>query len=274
MMQKKFISILFVIAVCFLLSPICPAKADHMKVQSHEKLISLPSKAKVIDLTQLISTQAPSYDGKSGEFKYEVLSSVAKDGYASGEFCTHEHMGTHMDAPVHFHEGGKTIAQLNPSDLILPIVVIDVRAEVKKDPDYLLTVEKIKEFEKNKPITNSAAILLLTGWDKRYFVDGEYRNADSKGVMHFPGFSQEAAQYLVDHHDAHALGIDTLSIDYGPSEDFLVHKLVLGKGLFMIENLTNLDQLPATGAVGIFAPLKIEGGTGSPARALALIPNV
>ena len=196
---------------------------------------------------------------------------MAKDGYASGEFSTHEHMGTHVDAPVHFYEGGKTIAELD--DFILPIVVIDVRAEVKKNPDYLLTVEKIKEFEQRAPITNSAAILLLTGWNKRYFVDGEYRNTDNKGVMHFPGFSQESAQYLIDHHDAHALGIDTLSIDYGPSEDFLVHKLVLGHGLFMIENLTNLDQLPLTGSVGIFAPLKIEGGTGSPARALALVPH-
>jgi len=270
--QTNFLSIITSIAVCSLLLPIYPAKADHMKNEKHEMTISLPVKARVIDLTQLISTKAPSYDGKAGEYKYQILSSIAKDGYASGEFCTHEHMGTHMDAPVHFHEGGKTVAQLNPGDLILPIVVIDVRNETKKDPDYLLTVERIKALEKITAITNHAAILLLTGWDNRYFVDGEYRHADNKGVMHFPGFSKESVQYLIDHHHACAFGIDTLSIDYGPSEDFPVHKLVLSKGLFMIENLTNLDRLPSTGAVGIFAPLKIEGGTGSPARALALIP--
>ncbi len=273
MPQTKFLNKVFSIAACSLLLPIYSAKAYHMKNEKHEMIISLPGKAKVIDLTQLVSTRAPSYDGKAGEFKYQVLSSIAKDGYASGEFCTHEHIGTHMDAPAHFHEGAKTIAQLNPGSLILPIMVIDVRAESKKNPDYLLTVEKIKELEKKTSITNHAAILLLTGWDMRYFVDGEYRNADSKGVMHFPGFSKESAQYLIDHYHAHALGIDTLSIDYGPSEEFAVHKLVLGKGLFMIENLANLDQLPTTGAVGIFAPLKIEGGTGSPARALALIPQ-
>ena len=272
MSQKKFLSIIFSIAVCSVLLPIYPAEADHMKNERHETTISLPAKAKVIDLTQLVSTKAPSYDGKAGEFKYTTLSSIAKDGYASGEFCTHEHIGTHMDAPVHFLEGGKTIAQLDPGTLILPIVIIDVRAESKKNPDYVLTVEKIEELEKKIKLTDGAAILLLTGWDKRYFVDGEYRNADSKGVMHFPGFSKEAARYLIDHHHIRALGIDTLSIDYGPSEDFPVHKLVLGKGLFMIENLTNLEQLPTTGATGIFAPLKIEGGTGSPARALALIP--
>jgi kynurenine formamidase len=115
--------------------------------------------------------------------------------------------------------------------------------------------------------------LLLTGWSKLYFKKEQYRNADSKGIMHFPGFSLEAAKYLVDKNKIAALGIDTLSIDNGPSEEFAVHKWILSKGLFMVENLTNLNQLPNNGALVIFAPLKIEGGTGSPARVLAIVPR-
>jgi len=250
------------------------AKADLEKIATVNSLSSivLPVKAKVIDLTQTISMNAPSYSGKAGDFKYETLSTIDKDGYAAGAFYMHEHFGTHIDAPVHFCAGAATIDKLNPNNLVLQASVLDVRDESQKNPDYLLTVEKIKEFEKTNTIAPHAAILLLTGWSKRYLLDGQYRNADSKGVMHYPGFSVEAAKYLIDRYKISALGIDTLSIDFGPSEDFLVHRLVLSQGLFMVENLTNLDQLPACGAVVVFAPLKIAGGTGSPARVLALTP--
>ena len=258
----------------FIMSAI-PTEAKQMNKQLIDQPLSvkLPTHAKVIDLTQLLNDKTPTYGGETDEFKYHKLSTVDKDGYETGEFCMHEHFGTHLDAPIHFSHGAKTVDKLNPAELVLPLTVIDVRNETTNNPDYLLTVEKIKSIEKTAQIADHSAVLLLTGWDKHYFVNGKYRNADSKGVMHFPGFSLEAAQYLIEHHDIRALGIDTLSIDYGPSEDFAVHKYILGKGLFMVENLTNLDQLPVTGAVGIFAPLKIEGGTGSPARVLALSPH-
>ncbi len=263
------VSVLCVFAF-FITIHVPQSMAKHIK---SSQIVSLPGKAKVIDLTQVLNEKAPSYEGKPGDFDYQVLTTVAKDGYGTGSFCMHEHFGTHMDAPVHFCKTGLSIDKLKPGNLVAPIIVIDIRKEAKKNPDYLLTVEKIKEIEKKTSIVNHAAFLLLTGWDKRYFKKGEYRNADSKGIMHFPGFSVAAAQYLIDKHKPFALGIDTLSIDYGPTEDFPVHKLVLAKGMFMIENLTNLDKLPLSGAVGIFAPLKIEGGTGSPARVLALVPQ-
>jgi kynurenine formamidase len=239
---------------------------------NNDRLITLPNRAKIIDLTQPLNSSVPTYDGKPNEYKYQVLSTVDKDGYGSGAFFTHEHLGTHIDAPVHFCPGGTTIDKIDPSNLLLPAVIINVQDEVKKDPDYLLTKEKIKEFEKKNTIPPHAAVLLLTGWSKRYFIDGQYRNVDSKGIMHYPGFSLEAAKYLVEDHKIAALGIDTLSIDNGPSEEFPVHKFILSQGLFMVENLTNLDQLSNNGTIVIFAPLKIEGGTGSPARVLALVP--
>jgi len=253
----------------------CAATAREKKeiaMINSRHLIALPSKARVIDLTQTLNTSVPTYDGHSGEFKYETLSTITKDGYGSGAFFTHEHLGTHIDAPVHFCPSGVSVDKLDPNSLVLPVVVLDVRDEVKKNPDYVLDVQKIKEFEKKNTIPAHAAALLLTGWSKRYFIEAQYRNPDNKGIMHYPGFSVDAAKYLIDRHKIAALGIDTLSIDFGPTEEFPVHKLVLSQGLFMVENLTNLDQLPSCGAVAIFAPLKIEGGTGSPARVLALVP--
>ncbi len=250
-------------------SAMCGKKKEAASIDEH--LISLPSRAQIVDLTQTLNDSVPTYDGKAEEFKYQTLSTVAKDGYGSGAFFCHEHLGTHMDAPIHFSPGGTTIDKIDAADLLLHAVVIDVRDEVKNNPDYLLTVEKIKQFEQKNVISARSAVLLLTGWSERYFKDGQYRNADSKGVMHFPGFSLEAAKYLLASHRVVALGIDTLSIDYGPSEVFSVHKFVLSKGFFMVENLANLDKLPSTGVVVIFAPLKIQDGTGSPARVLALV---
>ena len=112
----------------------------------------------------------------------------------------------------------------------MPAIVIDVRNEVKENPDYLLTVDKVKSFAENNTIPVRAAILLLTGWDKRYFVKDQYRNADQEGIMHFPGFSLKAANYLLENYKIAALGIDTLSIDNGASKDFPVHQFILSKG--------------------------------------------
>lgn len=117
-----------------------------------------------------------------------------------------------------------------------------------------------------------AAVLLFTGWDSRYEKANDYRNADAEGTLHFPGFSEEAIQYLLTERKVVALGIDTLSIDYGPSKDFAGHKLSHAGGLYHIENMTNLDKLPARGSVLFAGPLAIESGSGSPARVLAVSP--
>lgn len=272
-MQKNicFLIHCLLLLILFIAMPGYPSYCLAVNKNKTVSLTDLPRKTKVIDLTQTLNEHTPSYGGKEGEFKYETLSRVEKDGYGSGTFFTHEHLGTHIDAPIHFCVGGKSVDKLDPNDLFLPAVVIDVRDEVKKNPDYLLTVEKIRIFEDEHYIAPHSAVLLLTGWSNYYSDQSKYRNADDKGKMHFPGFSFEAAKYLVDGLKIAALGIDTLSIDNGSSNEFPVHKFVLSKELFMAENLTNLDQLPSTGAAVIFAPLKIENGTGSPARVLALI---
>jgi len=225
----------------------------------------------VVDLTHVINTNTPTWEGDQGEYRYEKLTSIAKDGYFSGAFRIPEHFGTHIDAPAHFIEGGPTIEKLSPEHLILPAVVIDVRKEVAENPDYELSVEKITDWERRGKITPGCAVLLLTGWGKRYNDVDSYRNPDNRKHMHFPGYSAEAAKYLVQERGVAGLGIDTLSIDPGQSETFPVHKEALGHDLFLIENLTNLDLLPSRGILLFCGALPIQGGSGCPARVLAIV---
>jgi kynurenine formamidase/mono/diheme cytochrome c family protein len=233
---------------------------------------ALKGQAQVIDLTQPLSTKTPTYGGERDSFRYEKLGDIKKDGYAAGAFRVPEHFGTHVDAPGHFIVSKETIERLKVKKFIAPAVVLDIRSKVNVNPDYQLTAEEIAEFERGGAIPDGAAVLLLTGWDNRYPDADKYRNADAQGVMHFPGFSEGAIQYLLRNPKVVALGIDTLSIDYGPSKDFIGHKISHGSGLYHIENLTNLDKLPARGAVIFVGALPIEGGSGSPARVLAIAP--
>jgi kynurenine formamidase len=232
---------------------------------------AIRGQARIIDLTYLINASAPTYSGERNALRYETLADFDKDGYRAGAFCIPEHFGTHLDAPGHFIKGKETIERIAPRRLIAPAVVIDVRPQVKSNPDYQLTPDAIRIWESKGAIPAGAAVLLLTGWGERYWDADRYRNADATGVMHFPGFSEQAVRYLLKRKIV-ALGIDTLSIDYGPSKDFAAHKVSLGSGLYHIENMANLDKLPARGAFIFVGPLPLENGSGSPARVLAIAP--
>jgi kynurenine formamidase/mono/diheme cytochrome c family protein len=233
---------------------------------------ALKGNAHIYDLTHVISSRVPTYDGEAG-YRYEKQAEIDKQGYALGTLHIPEHFGTHVDAPGHFAKGKATIDQLDPSRFIAPAVVIDVRDKVKTKPDYLLTQDAIEKWEQaGGPIPDAAAVLLLTGWEDKFADAAAYRNPDSSGTMHFPGYSVGAVDYLLKRRKIVALGIDTLSIDYGPSKEFEAHKRSLGAGLYHLENLANLDKLPARGAVIFVGALPIEGGSGSPARVLAIAP--
>jgi len=227
---------------------------------------------RVVDLSYAINDKLVAWPGDDRVFESKVNGTVEKDGYFTRSFWMLEHYGTHLDAPAHFPPGKATVDQIPAEKLFGPAVVIDVQAESAKNADYLLSVERIERWEKQHgEIPEHAIVLLRTGWASRWPDAVKYRNQDALGKMHFPGYSLEAAKLLLARH-VNGLGCDTLSIDYGASADFPVHHEILGAGLYQLENLANLSQLPETGAYLLVAPIKLEGGSGGPARVFALLP--
>jgi kynurenine formamidase len=241
--------------------------------QDHPMLQGVPSgKTRVLDLSYAINEKLVPWPGDEKFFEAKVNASVEKNGYFTRSFWMLEHYGTHLDAPAHFPPGKTTVDQIPVKQLFGPAVVIDVRAESGKNADYLLPPARIEGWEqKYGRIPEGAIVLLRTGWVSRWPDAQKYRNQDAKGKMHFPGFSKEAAKLLIER-KVSGLGCDTLSIDYGASDDFAVHHLALGAGLYHLENLSDLSEMPEAGAFLVVAPIKLEGGSGGPVRVFALLP--
>lgn len=227
----------------------------------------------VVDLTHPLNEKVPTFEAsEKPAFQANTVATLETDQYFARTISLPEHFGTHMDAPAHFARGMWTIDQVPPERLVAPLVVLDVSANARNNPDYLISVEDIAVWEKaNAQIPAGAVVMVRTGWDARWNSAKDFRNPDAKGTMHFPGYSLDAAKFLVDGRDAFGLGIDTLSIDYGMSPDFPVHHYVLAHSVYQLEDVANLDRVPATGAIVVVAPMKLEGGSGSPVRILALI---
>ena len=233
----------------------------------------IPSgKTRVIDLSYAINDKLVPWPGDEKYFEAKINATVEKNGYFTRSFWMLEHYGTHLDAPVHFPPGKATVDQIPPSKFFGPAVLLDVRDEAAKDADYRLTVSKIEKWERaHGRIPPGAIALLRTGWASRWPDVQKYRNQDPQGKMHFPGYSVEAAKVLIER-GVSGLGCDTLSADYGASEDFSVHHLALGAGLYHLENLSDLSAVPEAGAFLVVAPIKLEGGSGGPVRVFALLP--
>jgi kynurenine formamidase len=229
-------------------------------------------RTKVVDMTYALNSKNPAWPGDEKAFEAKINASPEKDGYFTRSVWMLEHYSTHMDAPAHFPPGKETVDQLPVQHFFGPAVVIDVRDESSKNPDYRLAVTRIEKWEaQHGRIQPGSIIVLRTGWSSRWPDQARYRNMDAKGVMHFPGYSVASAKFLMER-GAVGLGIDTLSIDYGASKDFEVHRVDLPAELFNLENLANADQLPEFGAFLIAAPIKLEGGSGGAVRVFALLP--
>jgi hypothetical protein len=203
---------------------------------------------------------------------FENLTSIQHDGYFARVVSFFEHTGTHFDAPSHFIEGHNTVDKFPAEQLVRPAVVIDISSRIGDDADGQLTLADVQSFEATHgEIPQEAAILLRTGWDR--FNRDVKKYAGEPGNTRFPGFGAEAATFLVEERKAVGLGTDTLGIDPGYATDYPVHsKISHPKGLWHLENLTNLSQLPPVGAWVIVGVLPLVGGSGSPARVIALIP--
>lgn len=194
--------------------------------------------------------------------------------YSAYTFATPEHGGTHLDAPIHFSKGAKTVDKLPISDFYAPLVILDVSEKAAANRDYRLAPTDIETFETQYGrIMPGAAVVVRTNWSEHWPNAKAYLGDDTAGDasnLSFPGFGAEAAKMLVDR-EVSMIGIDTASIDYGKSKDFAVHVVIAGANIPALENLTNLRALPQTGAWILAAPMKIGGGSGAPARVVAFV---
>jgi kynurenine formamidase len=238
------------------------------------------ARATTVDLTHTYDDKALYWPGSPSAFELKRLHHGPTPGgyfYSANSVCTPEHGGTHLDAPIHFAEGRPSADQVPLASLIAPAVVIDVAAKAAADRDYRLSLEDVRAWEgRHGRIPEGAMVLLRTGWSRRwpdrvaYFGDASTTDASR---LHFPSYGVEAARLLAETRRVGALGVDTASIDHGPSTDFMVHRVVNGAGVPGFENLAHLEQVPETGAWVVALPMKIGGGSGGPLRAVALLPG-
>jgi len=234
--------------------------------------------AEVVDLTHPYDDKMIYWPTSPSAFQLTELSKGKTPGgwfYSANSFCTPEHGGTHLDAPVHFGEGRRTADQIPVRQLIAPAVVIDVSRQSAESPDYRLTAADVQAWEqRNGRIPAGAIVLLRTGWSARWPDRKRYLGDDKPGDasnLHFPSYGEESAVLLVKERKVGALGVDTASIDYGASKDFIVHQTAAAGEVPGLENLMDLDRLPETGAWIIALPMKIAGGSGGPVRVVALL---
>lgn len=235
---------------------------------------------RIVDLTHAFGSRTLYWPTSPSKFRLENLSSGRTEGgyfYSANSLCTPEHGGTHLDAPIHFAERGRSAAEIPLEQLVAPAVVIDISAKAAADRNYRLSADDVRAFEKQHgAIGRGTIVLLRTGWSRHWPDAKAYLGDDTPGdasKLSFPSYGVDAAKELVEGRAVAALGIDTASIDYGRSTDFMVHRIAGARNVPGLENLTNLDQVPARGAIVVALPMKIEGGSGGPLRAIALVPR-
>lgn len=248
-------------------------------------------KIKVIDLTQTLSPEFPQIAlppemGQCSPFRIEEVSRYDErgPGWYWNNFTCGEHTGTHFDAPIHWISGrdlpNNSVDTIPVQHFVAPACVINCSEQTAADPDYLMTVADIETFEKaHGRIPSGAWVLMRTDWSKRWSVGNDaeaYQNFDASG-QHTPGPSTEAVRFMVEERGVLGFGSEAIGTDAGQGYHLLppypCHSLMHGAGRYGLQCLTNLDQLPPTGALIFSAPLKIERGSGSPLRVLALVES-
>ncbi len=236
-----------------------------------ENLDTRLTATKVIDLSQPMYEGMPYWPG-GVPFKMERLVDYDSGGYQLHKFSMGENTGTHIDAPSHFIKGNQSIDKIPLNKLVVPIVLINIQKQSRANSDYQLKVSDIKDWEtKNGEIPCGSLVVLNTGWHKKFNNPEQYINMDKDKVMHFPGYSPDAAKLLLKRNVA-GIGIDTLSLDFGKSTNFATHVLMLKANKFQIENMANLDALPGKGATAVIGVLPVKGGSQAQARIFAFLP--
>jgi D-alanyl-D-alanine dipeptidase/kynurenine formamidase len=236
--------------------------------------------ARAIDLTYAFDAQTLYWPTASSGFVLDRLAfgpSPAGFFYAANAFCAPEHGGTHLDAPLHFAADHWAADAIPVERLIGPAVVLDVSAAASENRDYRATAADVRRYEaRHGRIPAGAIVLLRTGWGAFWPNRGLYFGDDEPGRttdLHFPSYGRDAAMLLVHDREVSAIGVDTPSIDYGRSQDFVVHRVASAANVLGLENVANLEQVPETGAWIVALPMKIAGGSGGPLRIVALVPR-
>ena len=238
---------------------------------AQESPVRLPKGFRTVyDLTHTFSPKLPVFPAfKPVQIRERF--SIAKDGFFAKEITFDEHTGTHLDAPVHFVSGGTTADRLAPDRFFAPLVVVSIEARAARDPDALLTVDDLLAWEKQHGrIPRGAVVAMHSGWDARVGDANKFLNKDAAGTMHAPGFSEQAAQFLVKERDIVGAGVDTLSLDAARAQKFVAHLVLLGAGKYGLELMANLSAVPPSGATVIVGGPKHEGATGGPVRVFAV----
>jgi len=237
------------------------------------------AQADVVDLTHSIDRDTIFWPTERRTFELtEEHKGLTERGffYAANRFCLPEHGGTHIDAPYHFARDGLAVGVLPVERLVGPAAVIDVSAKAAAEVDYTLSVDDVTAWEaKHGKLSPGTIVLLRTGWSARWPDKRAYLGDDTPGDatrLHFPSYGIEAVRLLIER-GVSVIGVDTASIDNGPSKDFLVHRAAGAANVVGVENLSNLDKLPATGAWFVGLPMKIAHGSGAPARVIAFVPR-
>jgi kynurenine formamidase len=260
-----------VVAVAALCCAACAADAPRGLSDVYATL----SGKRFVDLTHTFGPTTPHWKG-FGEEKVVELYTIKKDGFLVQQFTHVGQWGTHIDTPAHFHAGLRTTDQIPPQEMLLPLVVIDVHDKVAKNPDYTLKVEDISHWEaKHGRIPEHAFVAMRTDWSKRWPNDAAMQNKDAKGTAHYPGWSKETLKILHEDRKITASGHETTDTDPGlatTKDDYSLESYILGLNHYQIEMLANLDQVPEAGALVIVTWPKADGGTGFPARVIAILP--
>lgn len=233
------------------------------------------SSKKLVDLTHTFGPSSPHWKG-FGEETVNVLYTIPKDGFKVQQFTHVGQWGTHIDPPAHFHDGLRTVDQVPLDEMLMPLVVIDVHEKVIQNPDYTLTLEDVKSWEKKHGrIPQRAFVAMRTDWSKRWPDDVAMQNRDSEGHAHYPGWSREVLEQLYLDRKITATGHETTDTDPGfqtDKEDYSLESYILSLNHYQIELLASLDQVPEAGALVMVSWPKPEGGTGFPARVIAILP--
>ena len=226
----------------------------------------------VLSLSREILPGMPIWPGDP-QVEFQTASELDSHGYYSRRFSMGEHSGTHINAPNSFHAHGASIDQYPAESLVVPAAVVDVAEQVRANVDYAMTVDDLGRWEKEHGVVPAGSVVLLhTGWHSRWSRAEEYLGTGQDGSLHFPGFSAAAVRSLLNERNAGGFGIDSPGIEPGIDASFTVNRLALEQRRIVLENLCNLERLPATGVNLVIGVLRLRGGTGSPASVLAFVP--